>query len=636
MKLIRFEIENVRSFIDKQSLTLDGSISIIIGPNGGGKTNLLDAIVITIKKHLQSNQYFSLQPTTENPKRHALTHNEILTNMVLEKHTNAINNPQKIVITIELTASDIQNMKLMQDNFSALDAELKDFEGYNWTTLKQWDLNALKSGNNYTYTIVDGNIQIPDTKDARDYYEFLHNFDNLNFVRSKNNLSRLSSPVLYLPVNRSSSGFVSSVSLAGYDDIQHKRQADGAHSRMPTSLISLAVNRLAASYRIMQQDNNVAVDDRFYAQPSLRQLRDTLEMLGYTWQLECTNALNNQYELILTKQGVKFNASAASSGERELLNYVFSIYVLDIRDALILVDEPELHLHPRWQKILLNLFERLSNETGNQFLLATHSPAFVSPESIQYISRAYSKEQRSYIERLNHAELPNTKLLFNIVNSQNNEKIFFADEVVLVEGISDRIVFSELLKNSHRDTGKIIEVVSVGGKSFFAPYQKLLDACNIDYSVIADLDYMEQIGSANLRKLFKPNNSSIKIDVIDNVKSLDGDALVSAIDEAFSSENWTEASELWQYIKSRRKSLTLEIAQQQKDELYGEINELRTDRIYILKQGAIEKYLPEGFSKKNLEAIIELVSEGKLIETFLNEFRDEIKEIVSLITPLRS
>lgn len=632
MKLVRVEIENVRSFIDEQSLSLDGSISIIIGPNGGGKTNLLDAIVISIKRHLQSNYYFNLQPSPENPKRHTFTHNDMLTNMVLEKHSNAIQKLQKIIMTVAVTASDIKNMKLMQDDFANFDAEFKDFEGYDWSLLRSWDSGGLQVGSIFTYTIINGSIQPPETKGARDYYDFLHNFDNINFVRSKNKLERLSSPVLYLPVNRSSGGFASSVSLAGYDDIQQKRQADGAYSRSPTSLVSLAVNRLAASYRIMQEDNNIGLDERFYAQPSLRQLRETLEMLGYTWKLECTNPLNNQYELVLTKQGISFNATAASSGERELLNYVFSIYVLNIRDALVVVDEPELHLHPRWQKILLSLFERLASETGNQFLLATHSPAFVSPESIQYISRVYSKEQKSHIERLNKASLPNTKLLFNIVNSQNNEKIFFADKVVLVEGISDRIVFSELLKNSHKKTGKVIEVVSVGGKGFFAPYEKLLDACKIDYSLIADLDYIEQVGSAKLKALFKPNGSSIKSDIIDNVKSMDGDALVSTIDDAFASNSWDEASELWQYIKSRRKTLIPQLDEQRQSELNEEINAFRHRSIYILKQGAIEQYLPSNFSRKNLEGLIELVSEGKLLETFLVEFMGELEEITALIT----
>jgi len=48
MLLRRIAIENVRSFLERQELTLEGQISIIIGPNGGGKTNLLDTAVVML------------------------------------------------------------------------------------------------------------------------------------------------------------------------------------------------------------------------------------------------------------------------------------------------------------------------------------------------------------------------------------------------------------------------------------------------------------------------------------------------------------------------------------------------------------------------------------------------------------
>lgn len=37
----RIAIENVRSFLDRREIRFEGGISILIGPNGGGKTNLL-------------------------------------------------------------------------------------------------------------------------------------------------------------------------------------------------------------------------------------------------------------------------------------------------------------------------------------------------------------------------------------------------------------------------------------------------------------------------------------------------------------------------------------------------------------------------------------------------------------------
>lgn len=141
--------------------------------------------------------------------------------------------------------------------------------------------------------------------------------------------------------------------------------------------------------------------------------------------------MSNTYDVTLKKQGTSFLVSAASSGEKDLLTYLFAIYALNVRDALIIVDEPELHLHPRWQNTLFGLFERLATSTGNQFVLATHSPTFISPASIQYVSRVYIEDQKSNIIRLNSSGLPNAKHLFNVVNSQNNERIFFTDRVVL-------------------------------------------------------------------------------------------------------------------------------------------------------------------------------------------------------------
>jgi predicted ATP-dependent endonuclease of OLD family len=48
---------------------------------------------------------------------------------------------------------------------------------------------------------------------------------------------------------------------------------------------------------------------------------------------------------------------------------------------------------------------------------------------------------------LRDVELPEKKNLVRIINSQNNERVFFAEKVVLVEGITDRLVFSSLVES---------------------------------------------------------------------------------------------------------------------------------------------------------------------------------------------
>jgi putative ATP-dependent endonuclease of the OLD family len=78
-------------------------------------------------------------------------------------------------------------------------------------------------------------------------------------------------------------------------------------------------------------------------------------------------------------------------------------------------------------------------------------------------------------------DLPNKRALVRMINSQNNEKIFFADRVVLVEGITDRLVMESLIAVYARRFSKVeaIEVVEVGGKAGFKPYKDLWLACEL-------------------------------------------------------------------------------------------------------------------------------------------------------------
>jgi predicted ATP-dependent endonuclease of OLD family len=299
------------------------------------------------------------------------------------------------------------------------------------------------------------------------------------------------------------------------------------------------------------------------------------------------------------------------------------------------VDEPELHLHPKWQKRLLQLFAELTKTTGNQFLLATHSPTFVSPESIQYISRVFAQEQQSKILRLAATSLPDAKHLLQIVNSQNNERIFFADEVILVEGISDRIFFEAVLDHFGRDTSykSTLEIISVGGKGLFKAYGKVLEACQVPYSIIADRDYIEQIGDDKVKELFALDEKEIKKGVIDNPASKDGQSLVARIDQAMAGGSWDDAQATWEYIKARLKKLKSDLREDEKDLLAKFIFDKRAERVYLLKEGSLEDYLPEGYRDKDLEKLIGLVASDGFWSRLPAAAQKELEEVSRLLMP---
>jgi predicted ATPase len=636
MLIKRVAIQNVRSFLDRAELMLDGEITIIIGPNGGGKTNLLDTTVIMLRRYLFASKYASPAPTPEQPDRYEFRDNDILNNMIMERHSSGGERDQVVEVEVEVTSRDLENMQSMQTDADRLtEFASKKYINFNLLAAKTWELEEISAGTRFVYRLVNGSLQQDGGNASASFLEYLKMFEMDGRLREEFELAPLSTPLIYLPVNRAASGFQSIVELSGFNDYETKRQSDGASSRSATSIVTLAVGRLAKRYRLLLDKDNGNAAHEFRDDTNLKEMTELLKELGYEWELVTVNALRNQYDIKLKKQGSSFLVSAASSGERELLTYLFAIYALNVRDALIIVDEPELHLHPKWQKTLLQLFIRLAQSTGNQFLLATHSPTFVSPESIQYVSRVFSNEQRSHILRLNTTELPQAKHLLNIVNSQNNERLFFADEVVLVEGLSDRMFFEAVLDRHGRSLSSksILEVISVGGKGLFGAYSSVLKACEIPFSIISDLDYIEQVGTHEIKALFKIDTREIKIDVIDNVKSLDGDALVQAIDQALSSGTWNHAEQVWNYIKGRRRKLRNDMDAKAKAELDKFLVSKRADHIYILSLGTLEAYLPTGHSSKDLEKLIKLLVNGNFWEKLPQQGKQELEIIAQSLLP---
>lgn len=457
-------------------------------------------------------------------------------------------------------------------------------------------------------------------------------------LRAEFDMPAMSSPLLYLPVNRADHGFVSDVTLSGFDEAQQRHSVDITTSRLGSGIMNLAIGRLSKTFRLLQEKDNTDARKKFEQLPMCLSISNALAKLGYGWKLETINAMTNAYTIRLTKQGTSFRIENASSGEKELLNYIFAVYALEVRNAIVVVDEPELHLHPRWQRVLIDLFEQLTRDTGNQFVMATHSPTFVSPSSIEYVSRIFSVDQQSQIVRMDPKNLPDSKHLFNLINSHNNERLFFTNKVVLVEGITDRLVFEKIFEEVYLGSGlqgaPDVEIINIGGKGVFPAYSRVLDAAQIDYAIIADFDYIEQIGSAELKGLFTVNAREIKEDVIDNVKSKDGAELFRAIDEGIRCRNFDAADAVWGYIQSRRRMLKPGLTEEDSEQIDAFIQHQRSRGVFLLRNGSLEDYLPDGFHAKDVQKLVEFVAPpdilGRLKATARAELEVITKEILQI------
>jgi predicted ATPase len=76
---------------------------------------------------------------------------------------------------------------------------------------------------------------------------------------------------------------------------------------------------------------------------------------------------------LLSDSGKEYPFRSAASGELVVLHYLTKFtFPRPVHNSLILIDEPELHLHPKWIRQLYRALPLMGD--NNQFILVTHSP----------------------------------------------------------------------------------------------------------------------------------------------------------------------------------------------------------------------------------------------------------------------
>lgn len=78
----------------------------------------------------------------------------------------------------------------------------------------------------------------------------------------------------------------------------------------------------------------------------------------------------------MEKEGIKYSEAHAGSGEIAVVKLVHELLKAS-PGTLILLDEPEVSLHPGAQKRLKNLLLKIALEKKHQIVISTHSVNFV-------------------------------------------------------------------------------------------------------------------------------------------------------------------------------------------------------------------------------------------------------------------
>jgi len=93
----------------------------------------------------------------------------------------------------------------------------------------------------------------------------------------------------------------------------------------------------------------------------------------------------------------EFRINELSTGEKILLSKILYLFFQDYKNAMILIDEPELSLHPSWQNRVLKIYENFAKQNNCQIIIATHSPHIIGSAKNEYL-RFLSKDDEGNIK----------------------------------------------------------------------------------------------------------------------------------------------------------------------------------------------------------------------------------------------
>jgi len=93
--------------------------------------------------------------------------------------------------------------------------------------------------------------------------------------------------------------------------------------------------------------------------------------------------VNDLITFVLVDQfGQYITFAELSDGEQSLLSMIFTMYGYDLKQGMVIVDEPEIHFHPQMQRSFSRMIEKINQNIGTQFIISTYSPLFINESNI--------------------------------------------------------------------------------------------------------------------------------------------------------------------------------------------------------------------------------------------------------------
>ncbi len=303
-------------------------------------------------------------------------------------------------------------------------------------------------------------------------------------------------------------------------------------------------------------------------------------------------------------KGREYYLDQLSAGEKSILGIICAVYGFGLNQWLLVIDEPELHLHPQLQKQFLLLIEALAKKFWFQCIMTTHSSLMINDKNIKHVYRFHTEDAITHIVTPWEHYTEDTSKLMQILKFTNTAKIFFVKKIIMVEWEIDEYGFGYYLQHLAQNNPQWdaliqdYEIVNINGKWGYVRWKKFLRTFGIESYFIGDRDNIQETW-----------NQSIDMHYYERLA-------------AKYKTNWFTSK------SDKYKSIIAYLEENEPDhwkKIKDTIENLYKKNIFILQQWDIEAYL--GMNEKGLEETVQFFNKKFLVWLHDKNFDAEREEL---------
>lgn len=513
MRVNYLQLSNILSFKYEEDINsafkieFDPDLNIIIGENGSGKSTVLEAMNFIFTRALfkRITNRHSSHRSYYTDRKNMLQIDDNYSNrklgLRLQPNWSSEEEQQRVRVSIKLDSIDRANIAHIVANYSHIKNTL---DSYSTITIPEFfalDRDNIEVDITFRQAKYDEDNtyeshyddSVPDY--IKFYLEYYHAINEAIAVYNEDNtdhIAPLGNTFSMLSAFRDYSNYNSQIHLYNGDDtsgdtLQSVKNrlvphSINEHSSGMSAIFDFIKLKLGEDHFILVKEGKNINDATAIINGSsiIKKINEKLRILNLQLSVEPVNIRTWSYEFRfhdIKNDRELGDINSLSAGQKSIIHLIFEAYGRDdVKGGLVVIDEPEIHLHYQFQSKYLKILEDLAKEQKIQCILVTHSEGFISDNTIKYIKRFSLNEERNsvmYVPEI--AE--DHKGLTKILNNTQAARILFLNKVLLVEGQDDECFFRDVIKRLQPD---LSQNINIKRSIALDNVQKIADALEIE------------------------------------------------------------------------------------------------------------------------------------------------------------